>query len=115
MFKKAGPGTDAIELAKMEIEKEKKIQSRKLEGINYSIDTIRDFDHSYKRLNQTRVELLKHIEDWKSNIQSYDYLGKSKKELEAYTKEKFSWEKTSQATFGFIKKVISEIENSRKK
>ena len=66
--------TNLEELAKVEISKESKIQSRKVENIQHSIQLLNDFTRDYQNYEYYRKQLLDHILHWTKVIGDYDYI-----------------------------------------
>ncbi|MBT4339564.1 MAG: SNF2 family helicase [Bacteroidetes bacterium] len=82
--------TNLEELAKVVISKESKIQSRKVENIQHSIQVLNEFTRDYKNYEYYRQHLIEHIQHWTKIIADYDYikLPYSKSQLTQIDKDK---------------------------
>ena len=82
--------TNLEELAKVEIAKQVKIQSRKVEGIEHNISVLKEFNSDYGRYQRYREGLIDHLKYWTKTIGDYEYvkIPLSKEELKKYDEER---------------------------
>ncbi len=82
--------TDIEAIAKTIINKEVDKQKRKIDGIEYNVDKLKDFTYNYNRLNNRRESLKKVIDNAMLNFSQIDYIAKkpTKKELKAFDVDK---------------------------
>ncbi len=82
--------TNLDELAKVEIAKEIKIQSRKVENIQYSINVLNEFTRDYANYQKYREQLIEHIQYWIKVIADYNYVKApfSKEQLKDFDEKK---------------------------
>jgi hypothetical protein len=66
--------TNLEELAKVEISKQVKMQSRKIETVEHNIKVLQEFNRDYASYQKYRQDLIDHIKRWLQIIGDYDYV-----------------------------------------
>ncbi len=66
--------TNLEELAKVEISKQVKMQTRKVEGVEHNIKVLQEFNRDYASYQKYRQDLIDHIKRWLQIIGDYDYV-----------------------------------------